>query len=309
MIPDEEILKSESQELIVRFFKDRRVDDVRVSGCSHPLIFAAREGLHQLAHVLVKNGADVDVCDLAGSTPLCHAVFRKNLVVAELLLRHKADVDHENLKGKSPLYLATLNNDPDMIDLLLRYGANVNRPIQWWLGKCQVNDVEGPIIFYALDIRRIKAARALLRSPKLDVTVRDSLDRTLLMRAMSSAIPLDVFEMILRNPQTDVEAGETDTEFPLQVAVYRNQVDRVRLLLDRGANPFRDLGGRTVFEFVCQTASVSMIYEMVRSRPQQWILQEKQVVDRSGPIWFHPLAVVSVALVGAGLTVLQRFWE
>lgn len=311
MIPVEEILKSESQELIVRFFKDRQVDDVQVCGYSHPLLFAAREGLYQLAFILVKNGADVDVCDLAGSTPLCHAVFRKNTAVAELLLRHGADVDYENLKGKSPLYLATLNNDPEMIGLLLRFNADINRTVSWWLGKCQVNDVEGPLVFYALDSRRIKAARALLQSPQLNITVRDSLDRTLLMRAMGSAIPLDVFEAILRSPQTDVEALDMDNDFPLQAAVYRNQVDRVRLLLDRGANPFRNLGGISVFEYACRQSNLSLVYEMVRSRPQQWILQDTQGgAERSNPTTcFHPIAVVSVALVGAGLTLVQRFWK
>ncbi len=311
MIPVEDILKSESQELIVRFFKDRRVDDVRVCGYSHPLLFAAREGLYQLAFVLVNNGADVDVCDMAGSTPLCHAVFRKNTALAELLLRHGADVDHSNWKGKSPLYLAILNNDPEMVELLLRYNANMNQIVNWWLGKCQVNDVDGPLIFFALDSRRSKAARAMLQSPKLDVTVRDSLDRTLLMRAMGSAIPVDVFELILRNPKTDVEALDMDHEFPLQTAVYRNQVDRVRLLLDRGANPFRSLGGISVFEFTCQQSSLSMVYEMVRSRPQQWVLHEKYTVESSKvrTTCFHPIAVVSVALVGAGLTLVQRFRE
>ena len=310
MIPVEEILKSESQELIVRFFKDRRIDDPVGCGYSHPLLFAAREGLYELASVLVKNGADVNVCDMAGSTPLCHAVFRKNTAVAELLLRHGADVDHENLKGKSPLYLATLNNDPEMIELLLQNNANINQAVSWWLGKCQVNDVEGPLVFFALDSRRCKAARALLQSSKLDITVRDSLDRTLLMRAMGSAIPLDVFETILRNPRTDVEAIDMDHEFPLQAALYRNQVDRVRLLLDRGANPFRDLGGISVFEYTCQQSNLSMVYEMVRSRPQQWVLQDTQSQDRSSQTpFFRPVAFVSVALVGAGLTLTQRFWE
>lgn len=306
MITNEEILKSENQELIVRFFQNRRFDD----RCPALLLFAAREGLLQLASVLLKNGADVNVCDMAGSTPLCHAVFFRHRAVAELLLRHGADVDYANCRGKSPLYLASLNNDPEMIQLLLKYGANCNQIIQWWLGKCQVNDVEGPILFYALDSRRIQAARALLQSPQLDLTLRDSLERTVLLRAMGSAIPLDVLETILRNPATDVEAADVN-EFPLQAAVYRNQVDRVRLLLERGANPFRNLGGISVFEFACQQSNVSIIYEMVRSRPQQWVLHDDDDDDAQQSnhsfSWFHPVAVVAV--VGAGLTMLQRFWE
>jgi 26S proteasome non-ATPase regulatory subunit 10 len=52
---------------------------------------------------LIEEGADADAVDRAGQTPLMNAVICYNKEVALLLMRHGADVDVEDKEGYTVL--------------------------------------------------------------------------------------------------------------------------------------------------------------------------------------------------------------
>jgi len=115
----------------------------RPSGGFTPLLYAARKGCLECARVLLKAGADKNLADPDGVTPLLLAVLNFNFDVAAFLVQQHADVDKWDTWGRSALYAAVdLNTLPTggradrpsldrtsslkLIELLLDAGANPN---------------------------------------------------------------------------------------------------------------------------------------------------------------------------------------
>ncbi|RDW72686.1 uncharacterized protein DSM5745_07858 [Aspergillus mulundensis] len=72
---------------------------------------------------LLKHGADPNIADAFGRTPLHVAVSGgyRRLGIVRLLLEHGADPDASDWNGKTPICLAV--GDEDMVGLLVRFGA------------------------------------------------------------------------------------------------------------------------------------------------------------------------------------------
>ncbi len=80
--------------------------------------------LRLLAAVLKKN-PDVNAPDNHGCRPLLNMVcFAKSFLGAEMLLRAGADPNVVDMRGKTPLHY--VGNDAEMADLLLEYGARTD---------------------------------------------------------------------------------------------------------------------------------------------------------------------------------------
>jgi len=78
-----------------------------------PLHFAAQEWSEEAAKTLLENGAEVDITDSNGNTPLWRAVFssRGRGELIKLLLVSGADPNKQNQSGVSPRSLAdTISN-------------------------------------------------------------------------------------------------------------------------------------------------------------------------------------------------------
>lgn len=76
-----------------------------------PLQIAARLGFAEGAETLLKAGARVDVTDRTGETPLIAAVHQGDLALARLLLRHGANPEQTDNSGRSALDYARLAGD------------------------------------------------------------------------------------------------------------------------------------------------------------------------------------------------------
>lgn len=73
-----------------------------------PLHHAADNGLWELAEMLIRRGADVNVQQSDGDTPLHHAAFRGDERMVGLLLSFGADCNRQNyLFGQTPLHYAS----------------------------------------------------------------------------------------------------------------------------------------------------------------------------------------------------------
>jgi ankyrin repeat protein len=69
-------------------------------------------------------GADTEVPDLFGQTPLWNAARWDNRDAALVLLAHGAEIDTQNNTGCTPLWIAASLNNIGMVQLLLNDGAN-----------------------------------------------------------------------------------------------------------------------------------------------------------------------------------------
>ena len=90
------------------------------------LHYAVKQSNSKMVDLLLKNGFDINSCDLYDYTPLHHAVNNMTPECLVTLLHNGADLDSVNLKKQTPLHLAILTGNLLSIKLLLEEGANVN---------------------------------------------------------------------------------------------------------------------------------------------------------------------------------------
>ncbi|XP_049635011.1 ankyrin repeat domain-containing protein 7 [Suncus etruscus] len=78
------------------------------------------------ATIFLQYGADPNLVDSNGNTPLHYAACSKNISLVEKLLNYKANLEAQNEDGYTPFLLAVLKNNETMVEFLLHKGANVN---------------------------------------------------------------------------------------------------------------------------------------------------------------------------------------
>jgi uncharacterized protein len=106
-----------------------------------PLMFVARQGDLESAHLLVAAGADVNMVAGDGKGPLALAIYNGNYELASFLIDSKADVNHADAERFTPLFWAVdrrnMETNPSvpwvvtldplpLIKKLLAAGANPN---------------------------------------------------------------------------------------------------------------------------------------------------------------------------------------
>ena len=91
-----------------------------------PLHMAILGCQHEMLEWLIHNGADVDLPDARGETPLCLAYCKDNVDAITVLLAHGADSDTRDLEGNTPLMRSIRSGSQEQLELLIKHGADVN---------------------------------------------------------------------------------------------------------------------------------------------------------------------------------------
>jgi ankyrin repeat protein len=91
------------------------------------LNIAVINGNLQIAAILIKAKARLDVRDRLGNTPLHIAAEHGEMEMAQLLLGVGAPVDAENRNGMTPLMIAASRGYLDIVKALLAKGANPHK--------------------------------------------------------------------------------------------------------------------------------------------------------------------------------------
>jgi tetratricopeptide (TPR) repeat protein len=93
-----------------------------------PIVEAVSNGNKAEVEVLLARGADVNVKDHRGRTPLFFAAANKagTKDMVELLLARGADINAKDVDGETPLHYAPFSRQKDIVELLLIKGADVN---------------------------------------------------------------------------------------------------------------------------------------------------------------------------------------
>ncbi|WP_252321182.1 ankyrin repeat domain-containing protein, partial [Spiroplasma endosymbiont of Lariophagus distinguendus] len=94
----------------------------------------------ELFKVLIKrfkNGANVNIKNIYGDTPLHYAVDNGYFEIAEFLLKNGANINAQDNEGFTPLYSAIDNNDFKIVELLIKNYVNVQ--IQFNNGNTALN--------------------------------------------------------------------------------------------------------------------------------------------------------------------------
>jgi len=91
----------------------------------------------QCVHLLIENGARIDIRDNRGISVLMHAARTGNLAVVKTLVANGADIHEHSPRGITALYAASLNGHAGVVEFLLRQGVDI---------ECALDDGETPLM-------------------------------------------------------------------------------------------------------------------------------------------------------------------
>ncbi|KAF3188026.1 hypothetical protein TWF788_001486 [Orbilia oligospora] len=194
-----------------------------------PLHWAASEGHEVVTGVLVDNGADLEAKDDRGRTPLGWAVSERREVIVRLLVDKGANLETES-DGRTPLGWALLGGYEAIVRLLVDKNVNLETKSDGWtpLGWAVSREYEA-IVRLLVD-----------KGANLEI---ESDGRTPLGWAVSRGYEAIVRLLVDKGANLEVES---DGRTPLEWAVLGGHEAIVRLLINKGANLEVESDGRTL---------------------------------------------------------------
>lgn len=93
---------------------------------AYELLLSAQNGAIVRISDYLREGADVNVVDLYGNTPLMLAARSGRLAVVRVLLQNGANIDARNAYGETALIQAIHRGNPDVVQALVGFGANLD---------------------------------------------------------------------------------------------------------------------------------------------------------------------------------------
>ena len=75
--------------------------------------------------VLIANGANIDLCNGAGNSPLSKAILQKNLEIVKLLVENGAKINSNYVRGMTPFQNAIKEKHLEVINFLMDNGADL----------------------------------------------------------------------------------------------------------------------------------------------------------------------------------------
>ena len=199
------------------------VSPAHAAGAESRLLEALKNADTTAARALVEDGADVNVGDAVGVTPLHWAVQTNDLELATMLLRAGARATAATRYGVTPLALACTFGIAPMIELLLASGADPN----------QASALGETVLMLAGRSGGVEAVTALL-ARGADVNARTEGGQTALMWAADEDHAAAI--RVLLDAGAGVNA-RTDLGFTaLLFAARDGQLDAVRTLVRAGAD-------------------------------------------------------------------------
>lgn len=120
--------------LLIKLCKEREIyldiNKCSVNGLS-PLYLAAQNGDVEFVKLLLKNGADANLCRIIDKTlkisPLIAACFKGYIDIAKLLIQSGADMNYQLCNGRTALmYSIVILKSQPIAKILIQHGADIN---------------------------------------------------------------------------------------------------------------------------------------------------------------------------------------
>ncbi len=172
----------------------------------------------EIARLLLPLNPHTDLKDYDGLTPLAYALMDDCLEIAEFLLVNGADPDSTDDNGRTLLHDAAARGDEKGVRLLLKYGARID-----------VEDKRGALPCQYVPDDKEELLLRLVPEDWADDTER-------LIDAVSNWRVKEVKDFL--DGGASVETTDASGDSLLLLAAAEGDVDMVKLLLERGANPF-----------------------------------------------------------------------
>ena len=117
-----------------------------------PALFgAAANGVNvKIIESLFNHGANVNLADSAGNTPIYAASYNGHTETVNVLLKHGADANLATKAGITPIYMASQLGHAEVVNTLLEHGVDANRLVKGY-----------PPLMVACQLGHAEAAKAL----------------------------------------------------------------------------------------------------------------------------------------------------
>jgi ankyrin repeat protein len=195
---------------------------------------AIDDGDIELVKKQCKNGADVNFY-YREVTPLGRSIQKDDIPIATLLLDANADPNRTGKNKTLPLLLCTSG---EMVDLLVAHGADINVNAN--------RRTYTPPIFHAINKGNTDVVSAMIRNGA-DLTCRNSRGETPYLFAereklytmaalLKSAGGYDATSPDAKEYHTLNDIDYRTKKTPLETAIFHNDIEEVKSLLDRGAD-------------------------------------------------------------------------
>lgn len=258
---------SEQGQAAVRELLDRGADpNARRNGSGETPLHWVEDAA--IAGLLIEAGADANVRDEQGETPLHAAVRRqKDDALIARLVAGGADVSARDALGNTPLHTAAWWGKDSTVRTLLRLGAPVNaRNARGDTPLCVALQCEAA--YPGCDYTPARV-RALLEGGA-DVYAANELARTALHEASEGYLQAyhqgAELVRILLDAGANPNAQDAEGNTALHLAARCGELDSARLLIDGGADPaLRNKAGQRGEELVAQAKAIRELAKAQRA--------------------------------------------
>ena len=175
-----------------------------------------------LVKALLDSGADVNVRDELGETPLHVSGVRGYKDTASLLIARGADVNAGDVRGLTPVHAAAWGGHPDTVALLISNGANIN---------ARDHDRLTPLHTAALAGRKETVALLIIKGADINAKNKDSLTP---LHAAALAGDRETVALLIKEG-ADINVRSDDGLTPLQLASQKGHPDVAELLRGHGS--------------------------------------------------------------------------
>ena len=213
------------------FSSDELTADWRSRKGATPLQLAMYFKYEKLANRLLEFGADANIQDVFGMTPLMWAAQVGDIEMTASILKLPVPLNAVNNDGETALHLAISHRHEDVTAVLVdQRDVDVNVPAGGKRGTRSMTP-----LMHAIWREEINMVRKLLARDDILVNSKDSQGLAAIHWAGFARNP-EIMEALVQVPSIDLEPMHDTTSPPLILAAYRDNAYAVRALLDAGAN-------------------------------------------------------------------------
>jgi cytohesin len=194
-----------------------------------PLFCAVAQGETEAVIHLVENGADINLCECGskGRSPLHAAAESGNLEIMDCLIKAGANVNVQDSKGSTPLFCAVAKGKTEAVIHLIENGADVN------LCECVLKG-RSPL-HSAAEYGNLEIMDCLIKAGAY-VNVLDSNGATPLFRAVARDKTEAAIHLVQNGADVNICEGGFLKMSALHVAVQNVNQEIIDCLIEAGAN-------------------------------------------------------------------------